>query len=138
MVAIGRQVIVIGGGMTAVDAAVQAKKLGAREVTMVYRRGESAMKASQVEIDWARSNGVSIRHWSAPKAIVAEQGHLQGITFAVTHEQDGKLVETGETFTLSADRGDVASRVMRAIMRYLYFVICIALLFFCHFRGKVH
>lgn len=102
-VAIGRQVIVIGGGMTAVDAAVQAKKLGAREVTMVYRRGESAMKASQVEIDWARSNGVSIRHWAAPKAIVAEQGHLQGITFAVTHEQDGKLVETGETFTLSAD-----------------------------------
>lgn len=102
-VAIGRQVIVIGGGMTAVDAAVQAKKLGAREVTMVYRRGESAMKASQVEIDWARSNGVSIRHWAAPKAIVAEQGHLQGMTFAVTHEQDGKLVETGETFTLSAD-----------------------------------
>ena len=39
---------------------------------------------------------------------------------------------------LPTARGDVASRVMRAIMRYLYYVICIALLFFCHFRGKVH
>jgi glutamate synthase (NADPH/NADH) small chain len=100
---VGRQVVVIGGGMTAVDAAVQAKKLGAREVTMVYRRGESAMKASAVEIDWARSNGVTIRHWAAPKAVHSAEGKVTGITLAVTCEQGGRLVESGETFTLPAD-----------------------------------
>ena len=67
-VAIGRQVIVIGGGMTAVDA-VQVKNSGARaRMTIFIAVVKSATKASQVEIDWARSNGVSIRHWAAPKA----------------------------------------------------------------------
>lgn len=102
-IAIGRQVVVIGGGMTAVDAAVQAKKLGAREVTMVYRRGEDAMKASEVEIQWARQNGVTIRHWAAPKSIQTTDQQLSGMTFAMTHEVEGKLHETGETFTLDTD-----------------------------------
>lgn len=102
-IAIGRQVIVIGGGMTAVDAAVQAKKLGAREVTMVYRRGPDAMKASQVEVDWAQQNGVAIRYWSAPKEILVTDGHVSGMRFAVTHAENGTLAEIGEEFVLSAD-----------------------------------
>jgi glutamate synthase (NADPH/NADH) small chain len=52
-VPVGRRVLVIGGGMTAVDAAVQSRKLGADEVTMVYRRGPQDMSASGHEQEWA-------------------------------------------------------------------------------------
>ena len=102
-VPIGRKVVVIGGGMTAVDAAVQSKKLGAEEVTIVYRRGEEAMSASGYERDWARRCGVTIRHWAAPKEIVCEGDEVRGVKFARTRSADGKLVETGETFVIAAD-----------------------------------
>ena len=102
-VPIGRQVVVIGGGMTAVDAAVQSRKLGAEDVTIVYRRGEEAMGASEYEQDWARKNGVKIKHWAAPKEVLADNGEVRGVRFAYTHLQNGKLVETGEHFTLPAD-----------------------------------
>ena len=69
--AIGRRVVVLGGGMTAIDAAVQAKLLGAEEVTICYRRGKEHMNASEFEQDLASSKGVIIRHWLAPKSIVA-------------------------------------------------------------------
>ncbi|MCB2044142.1 MAG: NAD(P)-dependent oxidoreductase, partial [Rhodoferax sp.] len=71
-VPVGRRVVVIGGGMTAVDAAVQSRKLGADEVSIVYRRGEDAMSASAHERDWARTNGVQVRHWATPKEILAQ------------------------------------------------------------------
>jgi dihydropyrimidine dehydrogenase (NAD+) subunit PreT len=102
-VKVGQKVLVIGGGMTAVDAAVQSKKLGAREVTMVYRRGVEALSASSYEQDWAQKNGVLLRTWAAPQQILSEGGKVKGVLFAVTALQDGKLVETGEQFTLEAD-----------------------------------
>ena len=102
-VPVGRTVVVIGGGMTAVDAAVQARKLGAREVTMVYRRGPQAMSASTYEQEWAQKNGVTIRYWSAPSEILSADGAVSGVRFAVTRTEAGKLVETGEFFTLQAD-----------------------------------
>lgn len=102
-VPVGRRVVVIGGGMTAVDAAVQARKLGALEVTIVYRRGASSMSASTVEQQWAQTHGVTIRHWAAPKEVLCEGGSVQGVRFAATTLQDGKLVETQEQFTLEAD-----------------------------------
>lgn len=100
---VGRRVLVIGGGMTAVDAAVQSRKLGAEDVTIVYRRGAEAMSASRVEQQWAQTNGVSIRHWAAPKELLCEGGAVKGMRFAATALRDGKLVETGESFTLEAD-----------------------------------
>ncbi|MEO8102906.1 MAG: FAD-dependent oxidoreductase, partial [Betaproteobacteria bacterium] len=102
-VPIGRQVVVIGGGMTAVDAAVQSRKLGAEDVTIVYRRGEAAMSASDYEQFWAKKNGVKIKHWAAPKEVMSDGGQVRGVRFAYTREENGKLVETGETFTLPAD-----------------------------------
>ena len=53
--------------MTAIDAAVQAKLLGAEEVTIVYRRGQEQMNASLYEQELAATKGVTIRHWLAPK-----------------------------------------------------------------------
>ena len=102
-VSVGRHVVVIGGGMTAVDAAVQSKLLGAESATIVYRRGPAGMSASQVEQDWALTHGVVIRHWAAPKAVVAEGGAVTALVLACTALEDGRLVETGETFTLPAD-----------------------------------
>jgi len=103
-VVVGRKVVVIGGGMTAVDAAVQSRLLGAEQVTMAYRRGPEALSASRVEQEWAQTNGVTIRCWARPVAIEAA-----GVRFAATRLEGGKLVDTGEQFFIEADM------VLRAI-----------------------
>jgi dihydropyrimidine dehydrogenase (NAD+) subunit PreT len=103
-VAVGRRVVVIGGGMTAIDAAVQSRLLGAEDVTIVYRRGPEAMPASGHEQHWAQTNGVRIKHWCAPKELlVGADGRVQGMRFARTRMADDRLVETGEQFTIEAD-----------------------------------
>jgi glutamate synthase (NADPH/NADH) small chain len=102
-VPVGRRVVVIGGGMTAVDAAVQSRLLGAEQVTMVYRRGPEMMAATTVEQHRAQTHGVVIRHWAAPKYIVVEDGDLVSVLFAHTRIEGDQLVETGETFRLEAD-----------------------------------
>ena len=100
---VGRRVVVIGGGMTAVDAAVQSKLLGAQEVHMVYRRGPEHMSASKAEQEWAQTHGVTIHHWLAPEEIVGADGHTREVRFARQAMVDGKLQATGETHTLQAD-----------------------------------
>ncbi|MBS3649129.1 NAD(P)-dependent oxidoreductase [Pseudaminobacter sp. 19-2017] len=101
---IGRRVVVIGGGMTAIDAAVQSKLLGAEEVTICYRRGKEHMNASEYEQELATSKGVTIRHWLQPKRVVAQFGKVAGIELEYTAMQDGRLARTGETFVISCDQ----------------------------------
>ncbi len=101
---VGRRVVVIGGGMTAIDAAVQSRLLGAEEVTLVYRRGKEHMNASLFEQDLAAAKGVTIRHWLAPKEVLTEGGKVSGVTLAYTALVDGKLVETGETTAIACDQ----------------------------------
>jgi glutamate synthase (NADPH/NADH) small chain len=101
---IGRRVVVIGGGMTAIDAAVQSKLLGAEEVTICYRRGQEDMNASDFEQDLAAANGVTIRHWLQPKRVVADGGKVTGIELEYTAMKGGKLSGTGETLSLAADQ----------------------------------
>ncbi len=101
---IGRRVVVIGGGMTAIDAGVQSKLLGADEVTVIYRRGKQQMSASGFEQDLAASKGVIIRHWLAPKRVLTDGKKVTGIELAYTSMVNDKLVETGETVTLAADQ----------------------------------
>src|SRR5690606_32112713 len=81
---IGRRVVVLGGGMTAIDAAIQSKLLGAEEVTICYRRGKENMNASGYEQDLATANGVIIRHWLAPKRILGKDGQVAGIEVEYT------------------------------------------------------
>jgi dihydropyrimidine dehydrogenase (NAD+) subunit PreT len=102
-VPVGRRVVVIGGGMTAVDAAVQSRKLGAQEVTIVYRRDQQRMPASKYEKDWAQLNGVTIRTWSVLKALDASEGHVQGASFASVQDVGGKLEVTGKHWSIEAD-----------------------------------
>jgi len=101
---IGRRVVVIGGGMTAVDASVQSKLLGAEEVTMVYRRGKEHMNASEFEQDLAAAKGVSIRHWLAPRRVLSEGGKVTGIELEYTELKDGKLAMTGRTTIVPCDQ----------------------------------
>ncbi|MGY5808135.1 NAD(P)-dependent oxidoreductase [Rhizobium sp. LEGMi198b] len=103
-IAIGRRVVVLGGGMTAIDAAVQAKLLGAEEVTICYRRGKEHMNASEYEQDLAASKGVIIRHWLAPKRILDKDGKVAGIEVEYTELRDGKLTGTGDTGVIAADQ----------------------------------
>ncbi len=104
---IGRRVVVIGGGMTAVDAAVQSKLLGAEQVHMVYRRGPANMGASPAEQDWAQTHGVTIHHWLAPVALLPGSGAAHGHVAAVRFERQalvhGHLQPTGIHETLAAD-----------------------------------
>ncbi len=103
---VGRKVVVIGGGMTAVDASVQSALLGAEQVTMVYRRGPSTMTASLDEQQWAQTNGVRIAHWLAPVEIMpnpAQPDHVGAVRFAHQTLVDGKLVATGGTEVIAAD-----------------------------------
>ncbi|MEM8632463.1 MAG: NAD(P)-dependent oxidoreductase [Pseudomonadota bacterium] len=102
-VPVGRNVVVIGGGMTAVDAAVQSKLLGAESVTMVYRRARAQMSASEFERDLAASKGVRIITGASPKRIIGN-GVVQEIEFAYMQDTGGGLQETGETFRLKADQ----------------------------------
>ncbi|MDX8479402.1 NAD(P)-dependent oxidoreductase [Mesorhizobium sp. VK24D] len=101
---VGRRVVVIGGGMTAIDAAVQSKLLGAEEVTICYRRGQEHMNSSGFEQDLAAANGVTIRHWLQPKRVIAENGKVSAIELEYTSINDGKLAGTGERLTLAADQ----------------------------------
>jgi dihydropyrimidine dehydrogenase (NAD+) subunit PreT len=105
-VAIGRRVVVIGGGNTAIDAATQARRLGAEDVTIVYRRGPEQMTATGEEQAWAQTNNVPIRHWAAPTRLIpgTEVETVTGIEFARTQMgATGVLTLTNETFVLAAD-----------------------------------
>ncbi|MFN4100721.1 MAG: FAD-dependent oxidoreductase, partial [Pararhodobacter sp.] len=100
---IGRDVVVIGGGMTAVDAAVQSRLLGAERVHIVYRRGKEAMSASEYELDHAQTEGVTILTHAMPLAVLG-QGKAEAVEFAYARSGPGGLEPTGETFRLPADQ----------------------------------
>jgi glutamate synthase (NADPH/NADH) small chain len=100
---VGRRVVVIGGGMTAVDAAVQSKLLGAKVVHMVYRRGMEAMSASRAEQEWAQTHGVVLHQWLAPVEILGRDGHVAGVRLADQTLVDGKLQSSGREITFEAD-----------------------------------
>jgi len=100
---VGRQVVVVGGGMTAIDIAVQSKRLGAEHVTLVYRRGPEQMGASKFEQQLAQTNGVSIQHWAQPVALKGN-GSVSGVEFErTTLDASGKPAGIGETYVLDAD-----------------------------------
>jgi len=100
---VGRDVVVIGGGMTAVDAAVQSKLLGAQNVTIAYRRGREAMGASDYEQDLAASKGVRLMFNAQPVAIHGN-GSVREIELEYTADDGTGLKGTGETLRLAADQ----------------------------------
>ena len=102
---VGRRVVVIGGGNTAIDIAVQVKKLGAEFVTLAYRRGPEDMGATWHEQEIAQTNGVLIKNWASPHRILADGSGVNGVVFEYTRKDSaGRLVGTEEFFTLPADQ----------------------------------
>ena len=101
---VGRRVVVVGGGMTAIDVAVQSKRLGAERVDIIYRRGPEQMGASRFEQELAQKSGVTIHHWVAPAGLATDATGAVTVDLEKTELGDnGKLVGTGETFSLEAD-----------------------------------
>ena len=95
---LGRRVAIYGGGNTAMDAARTAKRLGADEAMIIYRRDREHMPAHEFEVDEALSEGVKI-HWLSS----IKNMETSSITVEKMQVVDGKAVPTGEYETLEAD-----------------------------------
>ena len=101
---IGRRIVVIGGGNTAIDIACQCKRLGAEDVTIVYRRGSEQMSATDHEQAFARENGVRILTWLQPSSLVTEGGYITAVQLEKTAlDANGKLQGSGELTFLPVD-----------------------------------
>ena len=107
--AVGNKVAVIGMGMTAIDAATQAKRLGAKEVTLVYRRTQEEMPCTQHELDIAKLDGCNIIWLASPKEIKGVDGKVSQIICDTMQlgepDASGRRspVATGETIVLNVD-----------------------------------
>ena len=102
--AVGRRVVVIGGGNTAIDAAIQSRRLGAESATIVYRRGAASMGATGAEQAFAKNEGVTIIEWAQPRRIVGVDGALTAVEFEYTQLDDaGRLTGTGDRMRVQAD-----------------------------------
>lgn len=108
-VPVGDRVAVIGMGMTAIDAATQAKRLGAKEVTLVYRRTQQEKPCTELELDLAKLDGCQILWLAAPKEVIGENGKVMKLVCHIMKldppDQSGRRspVETDGTVTLDVD-----------------------------------
>ncbi len=108
-VPVGDKVAVIGLGMTAIDAATQARRLGAGEVTLIYRRTEAEMPCTEAELDIAKLDGCRILWLTSPKAAIGDNGRLTGLVCSrmrlgeADHSGRRSPVDTGETVILEVD-----------------------------------
>jgi dihydropyrimidine dehydrogenase (NAD+) subunit PreT len=106
---VGDNVAVIGMGMTAIDAASQSRRLGAKQVTLIYRRTENEKPCTDVELDIAKLDGCSFLWLASPKEVIGENGKVTELicTKMKLGEPDASgrraPIETEETFSLKVD-----------------------------------
>jgi dimethylglycine catabolism A len=107
---IGKKVAVIGGGNVAVDAARSAKRLGAKDVTIVYRRSRDEMPAYKEELEAAEKEGIRIEFLAAPANVIGENGEVAGLECLRTRlgapDESGRRrpeVIAGSAFALEVD-----------------------------------
>jgi NADPH-dependent glutamate synthase beta subunit-like oxidoreductase len=98
---IGKRVIVLGGGNTAMDCCRSSRRLGGEDVKVIVRSGFDEMKASPWEKEDAMHEGIPILNYHVPKAFTHEKGKLTGVTFEkveAKYDADGRreLAPTGE------------------------------------------
>jgi NADH-quinone oxidoreductase subunit F len=111
---VGKNVVVIGGGNSAIDAARTAVRLGAEQVTVVYRRSREVMPAYKEEIEEALHEGVRLQVLTAPTEVVVENGQAMGIRCQPvrlgTFDRSGRRrpEESGDAFVIPADQVLVA------------------------------
>ena len=108
-IAVGDKVAVIGMGMTAIDAATQAKRLGASEVHLIYRRTQDEMPCTEKELNIAKLDGCNIIWLAAPKEVLGDGENVKQLVCDVMNlgepDASGRRspIATGETFTLDVD-----------------------------------
>jgi glutamate synthase (NADPH/NADH) small chain len=108
-VPVGDKVAVIGMGMTAIDAATQAKRLGAKEVTLIYRRTQEEMPCTDVELGIAKQDGCQIIWLASPKEVKGINGKANQLVCSTMQlgkpDASGRRtpIDTGETITLEVD-----------------------------------
>ncbi len=85
---VGNKVLVLGGGNTAIDVATAARRLGAEQVTIAYRRGEEAMPAFAYEYELAKADGVRFEWFAQPLRVIATNGVATGVEFVRTKLED--------------------------------------------------
>ena len=108
-VPVGSKVAVIGMGMTAIDAATQAKRLGAEEVTILYRRTQEEMPSTEVELNIAKLDGCKIIWLASPLEVIGFEGKVIGLKSAVMKlgepDESGRRTPepTGEEFIIEVD-----------------------------------
>ncbi len=90
-VPVGERVAVIGGGNTAIDAVTQAKRLGAKDAVMVYRRTQADMSAYDFEQELAKVDGAQFLFNVVPVEVMGSDGHVTGLKLARTDSANGKL-----------------------------------------------
>ena len=78
-ITLGDRVVVIGGGNAAMDSAVTARKLGAKKVTILYRRSENEMPAWEEEKKFALAQGISIQTLTGPVRFLGKEGRISGL-----------------------------------------------------------
>ena len=133
---VGRRVLVIGGGNTAIDVATAATRLGAGSVTIAYRRGPDAMPAFAYEVGLARGDGVRFEFHAAPIRVVARDGIAAGVEFTRVEPGPGGRVDAvrpiaGSEFTVEADM------VVKALGQVALVPFLDALPDLTHDRGRV-
>ncbi len=92
-VPVGRRVVVIGCGNTAIDAVTQAIRLGAERTSVIYRRGETDMTAYDFEYAHARHDGAAFHFHAMPLEILQRDGHVDGVRLARTRETSAGVIE---------------------------------------------
>jgi glutamate synthase (NADPH/NADH) small chain len=106
---VGRHVLVLGAGNTAIDVATAARRLGSERVTIAYRRGEEAMPAFAYEHELAKADGVCFEWFVQPVRVVTHNGVANGVEFVRTELDDLASRESrvkpiaGSNFVLHAD-----------------------------------
>jgi glutamate synthase (NADPH/NADH) small chain len=106
---VGDKVAVIGMGMTAIDAATQSKRLGAKEVTLIYRRTQDEMPCTEYELNLAKLDGCEVIWLAAPIKVKGSAGKVKQLVCSKMKLGDPDAsgrrspVDTGETFTLDVD-----------------------------------
>lgn len=100
---LGDAVAVIGGGNTAIDAATVSKRLGARSVTMFYRRGPERMTAYGFEIAFAKAEGVEFRYNVLPHRVITENGKVTGLELIRTDPAGTARPIPGSEYTIPID-----------------------------------
>ena len=101
---IGKRVIVLGGGNTAMDCCRSSRRLGGEDVKVIVRSGFEEMKASPWEKEDAQHEGIPIINFHVPKAFTVENGKLSGVTFEVV---EAKYDDQGKRTLMPSGQADV-------------------------------